>query len=224
MKIQFPTHFWDKFIQKTKTYHVKESAIQWYVRHVENYIKLNSTIDINSHTAQQLDKYLKVKGRQQKLLDWQFKQIVCSLKIAFKDVLTLPWAQSFPWDEWEAQAQDLPNSHATLARDYSPVLPTSEELDNSSKKAFKNIYSAYPEHIENLIKQIRLKNYSVRTEQTYLNWFLRFAAFHLPNNPNTLDDKAIAQYLEYLVFKRKVSAGTQSQALNAIIFFYKQVL
>ncbi|MDH5396161.1 MAG: integron integrase [Gammaproteobacteria bacterium] len=43
-------------------------------------------------------------------------------------------------------------------------------------------------------------------------------------DPSTLGENDIIAYLEYLVFKRKVSSSTQSQALNALIFFYKKVL
>ncbi|MCW8900894.1 MAG: integron integrase [Gammaproteobacteria bacterium] len=75
-----------------------------------------------------------------------------------------------------------------------------------------------------MIKCIRTNHYSKRTEHTYLGWFMRFIAFHHFKDPLELSDKDIAAYLEYLVFKRKVSSSTQALALNSIIFFYKKVI
>ncbi|MCP4331733.1 MAG: hypothetical protein GY785_03670 [Gammaproteobacteria bacterium] len=44
------------------------------------------------------------------------------------------------------------------------------------------------------------------------------------NEQATLSDKNIAAFLDHLVHERKVAASTQMQALNALVFFYRQVL
>ncbi|GMR16480.1 MAG: integron integrase IntIA [Gammaproteobacteria bacterium] len=53
---------------------------------------------------------------------------------------------------------------------------------------------------------------------------MRFLSFHNMKDPADLTEKDIESYLEYLVFKRKVSSSTQTQALNALVYFYKSVL
>ena len=71
---------------------------------------------------------------------------------------------------------------------------------------------------------IRKKHYSIRTEQAYTDWIKRFILFHNKRHPKDMGEKEISQYISYLAVKRNVAASTQNQALNAIVFLYKQVL
>ncbi|NOY67726.1 MAG: integron integrase, partial [Gammaproteobacteria bacterium] len=75
-----------------------------------------------------------------------------------------------------------------------------------------------------LVLTIRIKHYSTRTEQAYVSWFCRFIAFHDFSDPAALPSSAISRFLEYLVVSRNVSSSTQSQALNALVFFYRYIL
>ncbi|BCR06010.1 hypothetical protein DESUT3_30790 [Desulfuromonas versatilis] len=72
--------------------------------------------------------------------------------------------------------------------------------------------------------EIRLRHYSPRTEQTYQHWVRRFLTFHRYRHPKEMGAEAVKAYLEYLVENRDVSANTQKQALNALVFLYDQVL
>ena len=71
---------------------------------------------------------------------------------------------------------------------------------------------------------IRKKHYSIRTEQAYANWIKRFILFNDKKRPKDMGEKEISQYISYLAVKRNVSASTRNQALNAVVFLYKQVL
>lgn len=223
------SHFWDKYIAKTARYGIKPSAAIWYVRHVENYIKHHKTRRLKHHTAYDVEKYLKVKGRNPRLLDWQFKQIITALRILFIDVMRLSWADNFQWESYQAMAASLPDNHATVARDYQAVSFQSTETKNIStpsrySKTHKAVFKKFPEEMEGLVKSIRLKQYSIRTEQVYVAWLVRFFKFHSMKAPDHFSEKDISEFLEFLVYKRKVSASTQAQALNALVFFYKSVL
>ena len=223
------SQFWDKYINKAKTYNIKESAIRWHVRHAETYIKSHKNKRLAEHLQGDLETYLKNKGRSTRLEDWQFVQIVTALKILLLDLVQLDWAKNFPWDEWEAHAQGLKNNHSSVSRDYENSINQnlSKSLQNTLDKSnglFKQVFTVYPHYIEQLVKHIRLKHYSVRTEQSYLNWVMRFICFHTMTDPSTLNESDISKYLEHLVIKRRVASSTQSQALNALVFFYKVVL
>ncbi|MEW6619898.1 MAG: phage integrase N-terminal SAM-like domain-containing protein [bacterium] len=80
----------------------------------------------------------------------------------------------------------------------------------------------------NLLEQtsevMRKKHYSIRTEQSYIEWIKRFVLFHNKKHPKYMGEKEISQYLSYLATNQKVSASTQNQALNAIVFLYKHIL
>jgi integron integrase len=229
MPDQSTARFWDKYIEKTRSYGVKPGVDRWYVRHVEAYIKAHRNLRLSQHSSQQIEKYLRDKGRNPRLLDWQFRQIIDALKILFIEMVRAPWANEFSWGDWVMAAQSLPNSHATLAREYQPIegaLNNAQYFDREDKESdlYKRVSERYPEHIQTLITQIRVRHYSIRTERAYLGWLLRYISFHSMLDPAELSEEHIARFLEHLVINRKVSGSTQSQALNALIFFYKHVL
>ncbi len=71
---------------------------------------------------------------------------------------------------------------------------------------------------------IRTRHYSIRTEQAYVDWVRRFILFHGKRHPREMGEKEVAAFLTHLAVKRNVAASTQNQALNALVFMYKDVL
>lgn len=78
--------------------------------------------------------------------------------------------------------------------------------------------------LEQISDAIRVKHYSIRTEKAYLDWVKRFVQFNNYRHPRDMGAREIEEYLTWLAVKGKVSASTQNQALNAIVFLYKNVL
>ncbi len=78
--------------------------------------------------------------------------------------------------------------------------------------------------LEQIKEQIRIKHYSIRTEKSYVEWAKRFIIFNNKKHPLKMGEKEINDYLTFLAVKAKVAASTQNQALNAIIFLYREVL
>ena len=222
-------HFWDKFIEKTKGYGVSDKAIRWHVKHAERYVGVHSDIRLSNHTAEHIDRYLTEKGRSNLISDWQFKQLVISLKILFTEMIKVSWARTYDWDDWLAKADMLEDGHASLARDYQPVDIESIEhgmlaSNENEKSLFAQVYRQHASHIRQLIVEIRMMQYSIRTEHAYVRWFLRYVSFNNGKDPKDLNETHIVKFLEHLVVDRNVSSSTQSQALSGIVFFYKQVL
>jgi len=71
---------------------------------------------------------------------------------------------------------------------------------------------------------IRLKHYSLRTEETYLDWVRRYILFHNKRHPKDMGTEEIQNFLTHLATEKKVAASTQNQALSAILFLYRHVL
>lgn len=92
------------------------------------------------------------------------------------------------------------------------MLPKAE-LDARYKKLFDRLKSA-----------MRVRHYSIRTEKAYEQWIRRFLPFHKKKSVEKIRAKDIQAYLNYLAKNRKIAAGTQNQALNAIVFFVREVL
>jgi len=71
---------------------------------------------------------------------------------------------------------------------------------------------------------LRLKHYSLRTEETYVGWIKRFIFFHQKRHPREMREPEIVAFLTDLAVRQHVSASTQNQAFNALLFLYGAVL
>jgi len=71
---------------------------------------------------------------------------------------------------------------------------------------------------------IRLKHYSYRTEQAYIGWIRRYILFHDKRHPKDMGGVEVEAFLTHLAVEGRVSASTQNQALNALLFLYRNVL
>lgn len=71
---------------------------------------------------------------------------------------------------------------------------------------------------------LRRKHYSYVTEKTYLSWIQRYINFHNKRHPRDLSSTGVESFLTYLAVDQNVSPSTQNQALNSLVFLYKQVL
>ena len=78
--------------------------------------------------------------------------------------------------------------------------------------------------LDQVREAMRTRHYSLRTEDTYIHWIKRFIFFHNKRHPCEMSEAEIAQFLSHLATNNHVSASTQNQALNAIIFLYRHVL
>jgi integron integrase len=72
--------------------------------------------------------------------------------------------------------------------------------------------------------RIRVKHYSIRTEESYLQWIRRYIGFHRNRDLALLGAGELESFLTHLAVEGKVTASTQNQALNAILFVYREVL
>lgn len=89
------------------------------------------------------------------------------------------------------------------------------------------IYGSFPSQSGSLTKfalKLNGENISRNTEKTYLYWIRQYIYSHNKQHPKDLSKTHIEQYLTHLSANRNASGNTQAQALNAIVFLYKQVL
>lgn len=81
-----------------------------------------------------------------------------------------------------------------------------------------------PKLLDQVRHIIRMRHYSRRTETTYVHWIRRFIVFHHKQHPSTMGAPEITAFLSWLATGQRVSASTQNQALNAVLFLYRHVL
>src|SRR5436190_13107273 len=73
---------------------------------------------------------------------------------------------------------------------------------------------------------MRLRHYSIRTEQCYCDWIRRFIKFHHMRSRDELLEGGgkVESFLSDLAVNGHVSASTQNQAFNALLFLYRDIL
>jgi hypothetical protein len=81
-----------------------------------------------------------------------------------------------------------------------------------------------PRLFDQVRDRLRVKHYSLRTEQTYLQWIKRFILFHGKRHPRDMGAPEVEAFLSDLATHKNVAASTQNQALSALLFLYRQVL
>jgi integron integrase len=165
-----------------------------------------------------------------------------SLTIAFKyDPFFVEKIKTVPGHKWNQEKKywSFPNSRQILDKILSAFAGEDLDIDPSlrlfisetqgEKSADTNpVTITNPSLIDQLINRfhylIRLKHYSIKTEKTYLHWIMRYLAFHDNCDPKDLTSQEIEAFLSHLAVNLKVSASTQNQAFNALLFLYREVL
>ena len=112
----------------------------------------------------------------------------------------------------------------------SPPLPVSASdlAPSGCAETVVNVQPAQasppPRLLAQLREAIRVRHYSIRTEDAYADWARRFILFHEKRHPRDLGALEVGAFLTHLAVNRQVSASTQNQAKSALLFLYREVL
>ena len=81
-----------------------------------------------------------------------------------------------------------------------------------------------PKLLDEVRDVLRMKHYSIRTEKAYVSWIKRYIFFHNKQHPLEMGEPQIRAFISDLASKQQVSASTQTVALSALLFLYRDVL
>jgi len=84
--------------------------------------------------------------------------------------------------------------------------------------------SQKPKLLDQVRQTLRVKNYSYRTEKSYVYWIKQYILYHNKRHPQEMGVPEIEEFLRYLAVERNVAASTQNQALSALLFLYRELL
>ncbi len=208
--------FWDRYQAILRQFRVPAKALPWYRRHVQAYIDDHPGIRLQEQCPGQLQNWFECLGRDVRIPDWQHRQKVDALRLLFCYLLKTPWADNFDWDHCLLGARPLGSDHPTVARTYE-LIPKQLSKPNS------HLGKAFPELHRKFLAAIRIPDYSINTERSYLGWVDRFLRFHR-KSPRDCAEADVASFLEHLAIRGRVAGATQAQALNALVFFFSCVM
>jgi len=216
------SRFWENYIQLVHKKGIKPPFDRWFVIRAERYINAFADKRLRQHQPSDVVRYLNELLENAQIKAWQYRQTVDAIQILLCEAIQLPWAKTFDWDSWEEPPHLLPDDsiqhpgkHNKPAQSYSPA---------NDLRALGAVRHNYRAVIDKLATEVRRRGYSIRTEKAYTDWLCRFIIFHNQHDPVPLGGPEIVSFLEYLAVKRNVAPSTQNQALNALVFFYTQVL
>jgi len=82
-----------------------------------------------------------------------------------------------------------------------------------------------PKRLLDQVREVmRVKHYSLRTEQAYIRWIKKFILFHDKRPPQEMGEPEVEAFLTWLATEGNVARSTQNQAFNALLFLYREVL
>ena len=219
--------FWDGYLELLHKQGVKPPTDRWHVVCAEGFIRAFPGRKLADLSADEVSDYLVKVGREGALEDWQYRQVVVAIRILFSTVKP-EWLEAFDWDDWMGSATRLQPGHPTISRQphasETPDAVGASLLDRMDTGGCGKVAGLHREDFLLLSRVIRTRGLSIRTEKTYLHWLCRLVAFHGGLSPRALGAAEVVSFLQHLAVVRNVSASTQNQALNALVFFYDKAL
>ncbi|RYU58627.1 integron integrase [Methylolobus aquaticus] len=198
---------------------IKPPFDRWFVLRAEQYVAAHPARKLKDHKPRHVADYLGEIGRRGELKDWQFRQVIDAIQKLF-ELAGVDWLGEVDWGHWRDSARNLEGTHPTVARDYA--MPAAPPAPNPTP--FDALRGKHAALLDQVRAAIRRRGFSIKTEQTYLHWTLRFVGFLGDKDPRVGQASDIAEFLDELAVNRRVSGSTQNLALNALVFLYREAL
>ena len=126
------------------------------------------------------------------------------------------WKEAIRWFFREGKRLTQSDSGSS-GRPISDNSASSKQEDSSSSS--ETVEEESLDWRKEMVRLIRIRKYSYRTEQSYVGWVARFYAFVNRRPLEDCDPEDIKAFLDELAVQGEVAASTQRQALNALVFF-----
>src|SRR5262249_15968725 len=133
------------------------------------------------------------------------------------------WVRQFYSAYWKVSARTLPVTHPTMARETAMVTRRAQ-IPQTSSVPLARVRDTHAPSLDALMAEIRRRGYSIRTRRAYESWVARYLAFSGNADPCGLGQAEVMAFLQHLAVERQVTASTQNQARDALVFFYQHIL
>ncbi|MFC1881418.1 integron integrase [Thermodesulfobacteriota bacterium] len=203
--------FWDSYRQAAIASGVPVKNAEWFVKWAEKFAVATKGKPIRERSVSDIRKFLFELSIQRSIQPWQVHQAEEALVFLYEGFLKLDLGLNTVRPLVPAPGISNPNFKAPQQFKDRTLLKTEE------KARYGELYSRFR-------SAMRVRHYSIRTERAYEQWVGRLLSFHKDKSPDSIEADDIQRYLNYLAEERKVAASTQNQALNAIVFFFREVL
>ena len=140
-----------------------------------------------------------------------------------------------PQETKEATAtsyENGPGGQVAVARDIvdnSPNVGLNEDKGDTGSSLASNpapspVDDPWGIAIQSLTETIKVRHYSDKTLKTYTTWVYKLRSYSQKDDPQTLTTADVKSFLSFLAVQKHMSASSQNQAFNALLFFFRHVL
>lgn len=228
---QFDEKLWPASARRTYAQYLRTEKIptkhqSYYAMRARQFIEHSDITKFDDIPKIDIQPVLRSLGKQKNLTDWQLDQLVDAVRILITKCFPDTHSLSINWSNLKSKTPELSDTHKASTSDYSP----DERIYLKSSKStgqYAQIRTLHRDLLVQLATEIRVRGYAYRTEEAYEQWVVRYIAFCGGRSPCDIlnsDTSQVTDFLHQLVIKGNVSASTQNQALNALVFLYKRVL
>ncbi|WP_242477226.1 phage integrase N-terminal SAM-like domain-containing protein [Halochromatium glycolicum] len=202
---------------------VPASARRWYVQRAEDFVAAVRPKRLSEVSTEDITAFFPRYAREKRLNDWQFRQTVDALQLLLIDLAQAAAARAVDWEHLRESGRELEATHPTRAAAMTP----DAAVEASPIYARSTVTQPL---LKRLAMTLRAERYALRTEQTYVDWCHRFLQFCGTGgsdeslNTDALGAADVERFLAHLATARNVSASTQNQALNALVYLFRRVL
>jgi integron integrase len=206
---------WTEYSKVLNDVGVAADKRAWYQRWCERFRRYLKGRHFQEAQARDVQDYLGGIADSANMSQWQVEQAHEALELLLGKTLGVAWVQEGMVPV--PQHRDVEGEEDNRWRDRARCTVKSGGDEGTLPKRYEKV-------VEEARVLLRRNGYALRTERTYLDWVRRFFIYHQPGSREELDDGAIEGYLNYLAIARRVNSNTQRQALNALVFFYRNIL
>jgi integron integrase len=203
--------FWDSYRQAAIASGLPAKNAEGFVKWAQKFAMATKGKPIRERSVADIRKFLFELSIQRSIQPWQVHQAEEALFFLYEGFFKLDLGLNTVQPLVPAPGISNPNFKA-------PQQFKDRTLSKTEEKA------RYGELFSRFRSAMRVRHYSIRTERAYEQWIGRLLSFHKDKAADFIDADDIQSYLNYLAEERIVAASTQNQALNAIVFFFREVL
>ncbi len=201
---------------------VPESRIPHYLRWIHWYWSYERSGDGG---VKSIEKFL--FGINESFEKWQVDQARIALRLYtyYKEVVCHIPTKAFPTSK--VPQESMPSTPSLNGSATKKGDPASPEIRDALRPASSPVVlqaKTWTEVEAALMRLMRLRHLSYRTEKTYLSWVLRFQEFCGAKPCTSINQEDLQHFLSFLAVENHVSAATQQQAFNALLFMYRNLL
>jgi integron integrase len=209
------SQFWGRYWEAVRRRGVKPGKEKWYELHCVRFIRWLKPRRLREAVAKDVTEWLRLMAGQSDTEVWKLRQADKALRILMQELLGMSWAVPWPVGLFGDPEPGWLRENEKEQKGGDDGQPLVEQGE---------VRQRFATELERTVRALRVMHYSYRTEESYLGWAVRFLARTGVKTAAELNGEQVRTFLEDLAVHGKVAASTQNQALNALVFFFREGL